>query len=68
MTVTRCKSRQFNFSLRAKINHIECKDACLIEYLFLFPSIHKLSKAIMNYHSYSRIQSETFFIAFVVMR
>jgi len=26
ISVTRCKLRQFNFSLRAKINHIEFED------------------------------------------
>jgi len=31
ITVTRCKSRQFNFSLHATINHIEFEDKFLIK-------------------------------------
>ena len=29
--------------------------ACLVEYSFLFPPVQKLSKAIINYHSYSPV-------------
>jgi len=36
--------------------------------LGLFPMVQKLSKAIMNYHSYSRKYSGPFFIACVVMK
>jgi len=42
--------------------------ACFVENSFLFPMAQKLSKAIMNYHSYSRKYSGTLFIACVVMK
>ena len=40
----------------------------LVEYLFLFPMVGKLSKSINNFHSCSRKQSGTFFLAYVLIK